>query len=168
MPRQHVIPKEILNKSLEVLLSDSLLTPLPAAGLPPAPTNLEETKEWLQQAGLCHKINVFLCVSFYRRVTYVDWICAKPRTSVQILAYRDQTNHLAFSSVHPLKQKIRLSEEKKSLKRKQFVANSQATEMSPPMPPNAFDHNRSASVSVDLKGLTAGVKLGLVTQPNAK
>ena len=158
-----------MSQPLEVLLQHRLPDCLPE-GLLPAPTNFEEVKAWLKHVGLSDKIYIYYCVGLFRKVAEKSWLKGdKYDAENNILAFKDENNCLSFSSFKETGQKRKLAVAKKELRRleKQSAAlNSEADKMV--LPPNAFDHNRSSSVSVALHGLTLGIKLGFLTPEEAK
>ena len=163
--RSHKIPPDVESQPLEVLLREHSLVPTSAL---PSPTNREEVKAWLEHFGLLGKVYVYYAVGFFKHVTTELWI---PGTMVdyqffKVLAYRDKNNCLSFSSMKKIEEKITLLHEKKAAKRIQSASIGQSDKMFPP--PSAFDNNRSSSVSVALQGFTLGVKLGLLSKPEAE
>ena len=132
----------------------------------------QQLVDWLQQYGLLGKVFVRYCTGFYKDIGYDVWIDGSderkkrnPGKTFVIYAYRNKENGLSFSSVEPWEQKQ--NQKHDTLKRKrqekqQSLINSQTDNNT--MIPNAFDHNRSSSVSVALQSLTLGIKLGLLTK----
>ena len=165
--RSHNIPKELVSQPLEILLSDRLPDCFTKNLLPAAPTNLEEVKAWLKHVGLSDKIYISYCVSLFRKVAEHGWLEGdKYDRDKKILAFKDENNRLSFSSSKETNLKRDLAWDKKELRRASKQSAIQPDRMGV-SPPNAFDHNRSSSVSVALHGLTLGIKLGFLTLEEA-